>query len=296
MEWWVDESTDSVQLGDEPLEILQTALRELKISYERELGRPPTLKELTRSLELVLHTDADKYLENCAQVEVKNISIRTAARKKKQAFQIGDFFSFPVTDYSSEPKVRYGFGRVLDIGPMGTLVAILDKVSDFLILPKALVGQKLLFPPVLAHDDGLIRWRWRVLSGHIGFSREDYPIERFRLGEAESGWRIMSGKNERRATWEEVKDLEPARMWSVQDLEDRCAAASELISLETIRDLLQKGKELFEQRQIDQAVSALVRAYNYGQWGADEKRHALSSEADKWLTQAYHAQAIRDRR
>lgn len=295
MDWWFDESSDSVRLGDEPLEILQTALRQVKTVYEREQGRPPTLKELMRTLELVLHTDADRYVGDCAQLEVKNISVRTSARKKKQTYQVGDFFAFPVSDYSSAPKVRYGFGRILD-DKQGALVAIFDKISDVMMLPKALAGQKLLFPPVRVHDEGLVQWKWRVLGGHAGFVRQEYPVECFRMGDAESGWRISNGQSERRATWEEVKDLEGARFWSVNDLEDRCAAASGLITLDTIRGLLHEGKEFFDQGHLDKAVSALARAYEYGLWVSDEEGRALSSEAHKWLTQAYQARKSKNHR
>jgi len=145
MGWWtVDSSRGELYVGDEPLDFVGDLLKNLARVYVEDLGRKPKLDEVCKLLELGLST-ADDYLNDAGSIEVTAIQARTKKRRKRQPFEIGDFFAVPL---ASDPR-RNGFGRIVgDHWNYGVLIVLFKASSDRLPTPGELIDVPLLCPPI----------------------------------------------------------------------------------------------------------------------------------------------------
>lgn len=259
MGWWEDTENPEVVLGDEPFDLARRLLAETSRAYREGTGRKPTLGEFLRNVEDALRTSAHDYLSDCGDVEVGKLSAKTAKRKKRQEFEVGDLFSFPLPDGTST------YGRILLKDSMGYLVSILDVVGDAFRRPGELAGApellSLYVTPVAWEN-----WQWRILGGHEEYSTDGLVHPCFKMGNDNVGWRKRCGPEERPATASEVANLEQLELWPPVRVEWRVAAERGLVGVEDVQRMLAKGHELAAAGEHTDAATEFGMAMQYAQW------------------------------
>jgi len=218
MGWW-SEDTQSEQLlqGDEPYDIAVKAFEEISASYQREWKRKPTLKEVLRTIEVVLKVGAGEYLSGQEDLELVGLTAKTKKRRRRQPYHVGDFFAIP------RPGGLYAFGRILsDLGArlMGPLIGIYDTTSHHPLRPEQLRGGRFMFDPFYHGCEACETGRWRIL-GNLPVRPDEFTYPKFRLGHPALGWQIEEGGKVRDATEEEVQGLDFARVWPAGKVEAR---------------------------------------------------------------------------
>jgi hypothetical protein len=278
MGWWKEQEEPEMILGDEPFDLTRRLLRDIAQLYQEEFGRQPTLAEFLRTLEVELGGSAHEFFSDCADQDIKKLTVKTAKRKKRQEFEVGDYFAIPVQD-----KV-YAFGRLLADGPFGFLIVVLDQLDEMLKRPGELAEEKPLFY-LYVTPDAWENWRWRILGGHEGYSAQGFKHPCFKMGDDQVGWRINCGPGtERPATTAEVAELERAELWPPERVGWRIAAEKGLVGIEDIQKMLARGQELYESGQYLEASKELGRAFQYAQWiRGNVKPDLLREQALHWL-------------
>ncbi|HEX8611973.1 MAG TPA: Imm26 family immunity protein [Telluria sp.] len=163
MGWWNAPDNPEVTVGDAVLDTVRHFLRDFSREYQEDLSRKPTLQELEYALNLAFKVNVDSdILDGFDELEIKQVTLKTAKRPKKQKVSPGDIFAYRLDDG------RYGFGRIISDASIGAFAEIFDHfaeqpVSDFSKLDKWLV------PPVPIDSYALLETRskgdWRIV-GH----------------------------------------------------------------------------------------------------------------------------------
>jgi hypothetical protein len=218
MGWWIIKQTGQELIqGDEPYDILMDALEQLAREYEEEWDRKPTLAELVCALETVLATGVDKYVLDGDEVEIAKLAVKTKKRRKNQSFRVGDFFAVPIDDE------LYAFGRILSglrVDTLALLVGIYNKVSRRILTPFELKGTDFMFEPFHCDDEGWKAWKWKII-GNMPVESDEYTYPKYKEGFEGMGWWVVDPDAKREATEEEVRGLEYASMWPVDEVEER---------------------------------------------------------------------------
>jgi hypothetical protein len=277
MGWWKDQEDPEIILGDDPHRLTVEYLKSISESYNEHLSRKPTLAELLKNLEDALLYNANTLLHDCDELDVKKLTAKTIKRKKRQEFEIGDYFSIPLSNGS------YGIGRIIAKDSIGTIIAVLDQVSDTVKLPGSLSGIKPLFH-IYVLPNAWEEWEWRILGGHEGYVVDESGLPCFKMGDDRLGWRIHCGSQERSASASEVASLEPAEIWPPQRVAWRVAAMKGVIGVEEIQGMLKRGKDLFERGEYNEASKEFNKAYRHVMWmPASSEVSQLNEEALHWI-------------
>jgi hypothetical protein len=277
MGWWKEQEEPEIILGDEPFDLTRNLLRDVAGLYQEEFGRKPTLAEFLRTLEVELGGSAHEFFSDCADQDIKKLTVKTAKRKTRQEFAVGDYFAIPVQD-----KV-YAFGRILFKGA-GYLISVFDTLAETLKRPNELSDLKPLLQ-VYVTPDAWENWRWRILGGHEGYTTQGFTHPCFKMGDDLVGWRINCGPGtERPATAAEVAELERAELWPPERVGWRIAAEKGLVGIEDVQKMLARGQELYESGQYQEATKELGMAFQYAQWiRGNVKPDLLREQALHWL-------------
>jgi hypothetical protein len=275
MGWWKDQEDSEIILGDDPYRLTVEYLKSISESYHEHLNRKPTLAELIKNLEDALLYNANTLLHDCDELDVKKLTAKTIKRKKRQEFEIGDYFSIPLSNGS------YGFGRIIAKDSIGTIIAVLNQVSDTVMLPSSFSGIQPLFH-VYVLPDAWEEWEWRILGGQEGYVVDESQIPCFKMGDDRLGWRIHCGSQERPASASEVANLEQAEIWPPQRVAWRIAAIKGIIGVEELQGMLKRGQELFERGEYSEASKEFNKAYRHVMW------MPISSEVNHLHEQALH--------
>ena len=277
MGWWTETSDSEMVLGDEPFDVSRGLMKEFARVYQEELGRKPTLAEFMRTLEEALQISGHEFFSDFSDKEIKSLTVKTAKRKKRQSFELGDYFAIPVQDS------MYSFGRIRAKEPMGYLIDVLDVTDETLKRPSELAQAKPLFT-VYVSPDGWEEWRWRILGGHEGYTNENLKPPCFKVGDDKNGWGIRCGEHHRRATAQEVAGLEPLTLWPPQRLEWRLAAEHGLVGIEDVQKMMAVGRELYDDGKYAEATKQFGLASQYAGWiRGNVNLNLLREQALHWL-------------
>jgi Immunity protein 26 len=277
MGWWKEQENPEIILGDDSYRLTVEYLESISKSYQGDLSRKPTLAEFLKNVQDALLFNAHKFLSDCDEMDITKLTAKTIKRKKRQEYEIGDYFSIPLSNGS------YGFGRIVAKDSIGTIITVLDQVSDTLKLPGSLSGIKPLFH-VYVFPDAWEEWEWRILGGHEGYVVDETQIPCFKMGDDRLGWRIVCGSKERQASASEVANLEQAEIWPSQRVGWRIAAVKGIISAEDIKAMLKRGQELYEQGEYNEASKEFNRAYRHVMWmPAGSEVSKLNEQALHWI-------------
>jgi hypothetical protein len=223
---WFDDRDGNLQ-GDDPLDALGTALREVAAAYQETARRRPTVAELEALLGTVLASMTGEVLGD--DVEVTAVTIKTKKRPRRQPFEVGDAFAIPLGDD------RFAFGRILHRGKLvDTVVEIFRATRAQPTYGPEVAASGRLFPPVavmsaLAFPDR----RWTVVHHDPGFAPEDLDRIRFHtfpLGESAGKVNIhgLDGKRQAElAPLSALKEVSSEKLVFLppQSVEDRIRAA-----------------------------------------------------------------------
>jgi hypothetical protein len=107
MGWWTARSDLEIVVGDDSYLHSVDFLKRHSDLYQEDLGRKPTLAEVLHGLQEALLYNGHQLLKDCAELDVKQVTAKTARRQKRQPFALGDYFAIPLRNG------HHGFGRIL---------------------------------------------------------------------------------------------------------------------------------------------------------------------------------------
>lgn len=169
MGWW--DTEDGLELGDGPLDLAEEFLSQLAQEYIEDRDRKPKLKEILRTIELVLEQGAEEYFEEGEHVLLSGLSVKTKPRPKKQKFQIGDIFTVPLDDH-----LALGY-----LTPQNGLAEFFHIKSKKVPSMDRLRGVERTRPPFLIDLSPLEKWKWKVI-GNLPFDLEGFVPQQFIIG------------------------------------------------------------------------------------------------------------------
>lgn len=209
----ISESDEEIIIGDETMDIVSEMLFQFSKEYQDDLGRKPTLNELASTIKIILDIEADKYLDGGGEIKIVDVKISTRKRRKKQAYQDGDFFAIPL------PNGKYAFGRILDsanytYGFYKIISEKIEPISKLKQIPYLFI--------IICADDGITSWRWKII-GHEKLVEGEYIEPNFWVRDAldETKAQIYSKGQFRKATPDEAKHLEIFKIWTPELVEER---------------------------------------------------------------------------
>jgi hypothetical protein len=219
MGWWKETAKgQEVELGDEPLDLVNETLAAFARVYSEELGRKPTLEEFRRTLLLTLGGDPGPFFADLETQVVGDVVFRRKKIPKRQPFAVGDYFAIPVDG-------KFWYGRILHRGAGDHLVEIYHLETARLWTLQELLGQK---PKVVLnkHVFGLpafTRRRWRIL-GHEDIPK-DFKYPAFYGGlVAHGNYIVWRGDAEYREPKARAMKYEPLQVWWPERIEDALRA------------------------------------------------------------------------
>jgi hypothetical protein len=173
MGWWNVSENPEIVTGDAVLDTARHFLRDFSREFQEDLSRKPTLQELEYALNLAFRANLDnEILAGFDELEVKQISIKTVRRSKRQKANPGDIFAFRLDDW------RFGFGRIIRNVSIGSIAEIFDYFSDQPIFDHS-VEKKWLIPPIPIDSYLLLEAKkmgdWRIIESDPTF----VPGEKF---------------------------------------------------------------------------------------------------------------------
>ena len=218
MGWWTDKTHEQETLqGDAPYDILSQAFKDIAREYMLDWNRKPRLRELIRSIEVVLNSSSEQFIFEEESIELTSLISKTRKRKRFQSYKVGDFFTIPLSNGS------IAYGRILSNvqqKSMGMLVGIYNQITEHVIYPAGITDKSFMFPPFFCSDEGWTMWKQKILD-HEPIGPDEFQFPKFKLGTESTRWRIIEGDQIIDATAEEVKDLEYAALWSLGSVEWR---------------------------------------------------------------------------
>lgn len=110
MGWWAVEKNDqTLDIGDQVLDVIDTALKKVAKTYRRDLKRRPTSEELAELLESSIRVLEEELFDDMEEREVESVSVKLRERPKRPRPKPGDYFALPL------PSGGYGYGRVMKV-------------------------------------------------------------------------------------------------------------------------------------------------------------------------------------
>ncbi|MDN4038154.1 Imm26 family immunity protein [Massilia sp. YIM B02443] len=177
MGWWNAPENPEIMVGDAVLDTVRHFLRDFSSEFQEDLSSKPTLQELGYALNLAFKVNVDSdVVSGFDGLEVKEVLIKTAKRKKRQKVMPGDVFAYKLDDR------RYGFGRIIAKVSIGAIAEIFDHFSSQPVLDHG-TKKEWLIPPVPIDCYSLLEigdmGDWRIIERQPGF----VPGEHFQLVE-----------------------------------------------------------------------------------------------------------------
>ncbi len=174
MGWWNTPDNPDIMIGDAVLDSVRHFLRAVSRQYQEDLARKPTLQELQYALSLAFKVNLDdQIVSGLETLDVKQVTIKTAKRPKRQKATPGDIFAFKLDDG------RWGFGRIVSKMTVGALAEFFDYTASQPVFDYSRIDTWLI-PPITIGIHGLFEARvegdWRIIGHTDGFA----PDERYR--------------------------------------------------------------------------------------------------------------------
>lgn len=174
MGWWNAPENPDLTVGDAVLDLTRRFLVDFSREYQEDLSRKPTLQELEYALNLGFKVNLDDdIVSDVEELEVKQVTIKTAKRAKRQKAKPGDIFAYKLDDG------RWGFGRIVIKMTVGALAEFFDYTAnqpvfdyskiDTWLVPPLTISPHMLFEAKAEGD-------WRI----IGHTPEFTPDERYK--------------------------------------------------------------------------------------------------------------------
>jgi len=253
MGWWKESDDPEIIVGDDNLIFGNQYLEDLAREYEAEFGRKPRLDEFITGLELLLSGDNVGYFSDGENLEVQSIKVKTAPRKKKQPSKIGDYFAVPLIGK------QYAFGRIVDFRET-PVVIVFDFVSKISNYQSSLENAEVLFCVYLLKN-GLEDWKLPIVKS------------RSLNKQSQNEWKNKVS-NEQYYPWERIA-------W-------RFEAEKGLITIEDVKQLIEKGKSFFDNQDYKNASSKFGVANQYLKWLKTNSDEAddLNEESMKLLKES----------
>ncbi len=214
MGWWKEKD---MTIGDEPIDLFRLCLEDVINSYEKDLGKKPTVEEILQCLTHVFSLFGRIALPDLGDREVTSILIRTKKLGKVQKYGVGDCFAIPV-------KKGFRYGRIIQETSAGQLIEIIDLHTDHLLT----------FPQFLEKAKKVITWkhvndiiafhnrRWRII-GKLEIPKTfEYP--RFYVGSKYGFFKIVQGNEENVVNVQDLAGIEPVIMFGPQYIEEMLSA------------------------------------------------------------------------
>ncbi len=185
MGWWnvLGNPELTVEVGNVVQDSARHFLKEFSREYQEDLSRKPTVQELEYVLNLACRVNADdEVLADFEEQEVKQVTIKTAKRPKRQKPKPGDIFAFRLDDG------RFCFGRIVSKVSVGAVIEIFDYISEQPIFDYSKLG-KWLVPPTTIATYSLLeagtQGDWRIIGATPGYEPgEEFKDIRFVYGSA----------------------------------------------------------------------------------------------------------------
>lgn len=174
MGWWSFPDKADAVTGDAVLDSVRYLLRDISRKYQEDLSRTPTLQEIEYALNLGLKANLDdEIVSGFEELEVKQVTIKTSKRAKRQKAKPGDIFSYRLDDG------RYGFGRILSLVSIGAIAEFFDYSASQPVFDYSRIGTWLI-PPLSINTHSLfeapVEGEWRI----IGHTADFTPGERYK--------------------------------------------------------------------------------------------------------------------
>lgn len=168
MGWWSAPDADGIEVGDESLDAIRHFLRDFSRSYQEDLGRKPSLAEFEYALNLAFKANVDdEVLADFAELEIKQVAIKTAKRAKRTKVKPGDIFAFGLDE------TQFGFGRIVSLVAIGAVAEIFDYVAAQPVFDYSKIDAWLIPPITFSHHslfEAKIEGDWRVIGETKNFS------------------------------------------------------------------------------------------------------------------------------
>ncbi len=167
MGWWNAPDKPELTVGDAVLDLTRHFLTDFSRGYQEGVSRKPTLAELEYALNLAVKVNAGSDLfDGLDALEVRQVALTTAKRRRRQTVSAGDIFAFRLDDS------RYGFGRIVTDTSMGAVAEFFDYIAGQPILDYSKTGNWLIAPTTIdsfslleARKDG----DWRIIGHTPGY-------------------------------------------------------------------------------------------------------------------------------
>ena len=156
-------------IGDEPMDVIDVALKKVAKLYKSNLKRKPTLDEWIELMESGFRINEEDLFDDIEEREFESLSIQFKQRPKRPKAKRGDCFAIPL------PSGGYGYGRIMKIISKYMLwIRILNVRSDNLLSLEELKNASVVID-LKSWNDGIYEMIWPIL-GNIPFSQEDKAV------------------------------------------------------------------------------------------------------------------------
>lgn len=167
MGWWdVEVNGMQLEIGDQPLDALSSAMKRVAKSYRRSLKRGVTPKELEEMLRSTVSLLEEDLFDDMDERELDSVTISLRARPKRPRPVPGDIFAMPL------PGGGYGYGRIMKISLRVLLWIQLLNVRSRTILPPEKVQKAKPILDISTRIQAINDTEWPIVC-HKPFSPED---------------------------------------------------------------------------------------------------------------------------
>jgi Immunity protein 26 len=158
--------SDDALIGDEPFDLVADCFRNVSRSYERDLKRKPSLRELIGTVQAVLEAQLQDHTSDGESVELAALTFKTRKIPKRQKYAKGDILKALAAN--GEPV----YGRVFDpeLGPQwkgadfGPFVGVYDSLGMDQSDLDAIIQRPLIVKVFPIHRENLEKREWLVIG------------------------------------------------------------------------------------------------------------------------------------
>ena len=167
MGWWtVEKNGQALDIGDQPLDIVGSALKRVAKMYRKDLKRGPTSEEIAELLESSIRVFEEELFDDMDEWELQSVSVTLRERPQRPRPKPGDYFGIPL------PSGGYGYGRVMRVTLRVILwMKLLNVRSDSLLSLDA-VGSARILLDIKTGTNKIDSTEWPII-GSVPFTAED---------------------------------------------------------------------------------------------------------------------------
>lgn len=153
----MDES-ELLNIGDQPMDIIESALKKVSRLYKKDLKRKPTPDELTELLESSIRIHEEDLFDDMEERELESAVVKLKQRPRRPRPKPGDFFAIPL------PSGGYGYGRIKDV--CLRWIVLVDFLDIFSLSIKELqdISNAKVLVEALCGSTALLQGDWPVIG------------------------------------------------------------------------------------------------------------------------------------